>query len=176
MNLLEKLANRVKLIASRGVIRLINDTLDLQELQAEFLKGEVKDDTERFQEYGFTSHPHPGCECIGLSLGGDRSHLVVIAADDRRYRIKSLKQGEVAIYTDEGDSITLKRGKLIEVNTSKLIVNATSEIQLNSPTVKVSNNLTANNTITGSTDVIGGGKSLKSHRHPETGSTTGTPN
>jgi len=37
--------------------------------------------------------------------------------EDRRWRIKDSKPGEVVIYTDEGDTITLKRNNIIEVAT-----------------------------------------------------------
>lgn len=65
---------------------------------------------------------HAGAEAVVLFPSGDRSHGVVISVADRRYRLKGLKSGEVAIYTDEGDSIILKRGRVTEITTSELVV------------------------------------------------------
>lgn len=107
---------RVRLMIGRGIIRLVNDAAKEQEVQITLLAGEVHDKVERYQEYGFTSAPLPGAECITASVGGNRGHTVVIATGDRRYRLKSLSGGEVALYDDQGQSIILKRGKEIAVS------------------------------------------------------------
>lgn len=49
-----------------------------------------------------TSVPHAGAECVTLSVGGNTDHPVVINVDDRRYRMRGLKTGEMAIYDDQG--------------------------------------------------------------------------
>lgn len=113
MKLSAPLARRVRLLVGRGILRLVNDGLKLQGVQVSLLADEVHDNVERFQEYGFTSHPHPGAEAIALSVGGSRDHAVVISIDDRRYRLKGLGAGEVALYDDQGQVIRLKRGKEI---------------------------------------------------------------
>ncbi|MEW9901068.1 hypothetical protein ABWL39_20850, partial [Chitinivorax sp. PXF-14] len=41
------------------------------------------------------------------------------------------------VYSDEGDSVVLKRGRLVEVTTQTLRVNASQLIELNAPTVTV---------------------------------------
>jgi len=103
----------IRMTVSRGVIKKINDDPKMQTMQVKMLKDEVYSDLERFNEYGFTSVPLDGSEAIVVSIGGNRDHSVIIKADDRRYRMKGLKGGEVAIYTDEGDKIHLKRNKII---------------------------------------------------------------
>lgn len=131
------LSRRIRLIVGRAVVGLVNDSLKMQGLQINLLAGEVRDNVERFQEYGFTSHPLPGAEAVVVFAGGNRDHGLVIAVDDRRYRLKSLQTGEVAIYSDEGDTIILKRGKVVEVNTDTFRVNAATLAEINSPTFKV---------------------------------------
>lgn len=66
---------------------------------------------ERVQNYGFTSHPHPGgaTETLALFVGGDRGNGLVIVAGDRRYRLRPLVEGEVALYDDLGQVVHLKR-------------------------------------------------------------------
>lgn len=135
--LLAPLQRRIMLMVSRGVINMVNDTLGIQGVQVKLLDGEISE-MERFQDYGLTSVPPDKSEHVAVFIGGNRDHGVVIKCDNRKVRLKGLKKGEVAIYTDEGDNITLKRGHTIEVNAtgaaSKVIVNSMS-VQLGGPTV-----------------------------------------
>lgn len=122
---LRRIATKLALMATRGVVRGITDSAGVQELRLRGLAGETLR-AERFQEYGFTSRPLVGAEAILLSLGGNREHTVVIAVDDRRFRLKNLATGDVALYTDEGDMIWLRSGNRIEVHTGKFTVFAGS--------------------------------------------------
>ncbi len=162
--MLGPLQRRVMLMVGRAVLAAVNDTTKLQGLQINLLADETRDDVERFQNYGFTSHPHPGAEAIAVSVMGTRDHMVVIAVDDRRYRLKGLAEGEVAMYSDEGDSIVFKRGRIIEVT-------AGTKVVFNTPLVEMTGELH----VTG--DVIGAGKSLPHHTHLEQGdgAPTGEP-
>jgi phage gp45-like len=96
---------------------------------------------ESMQHYGFASSPLANCEGVVIREG---NHLVMIAEDDRRYRI-GLANGEVAIYTDEGDAIHLKRGRTIEITAGSLTapghitIKATGDINVLSPLVKIGN-------------------------------------
>lgn len=111
------LIRRVRLMVGRGVLSLVNDDLKMQGVQVQLLAGEVRD-LERFQDYGFTSVPHGGAEVAAVFIDGNRDHGIAVRIDDRRYRLKGLQSGEVAIYTDEGDKIVMKRGGVIEVTAS----------------------------------------------------------
>lgn len=134
---LAPMRRKISLMLGRAVIKLVNDARAVQTNQLSILKDEVRDDVERFQEYGFTSVPLPGCEAMVGFFGGDRNHGIVFATEDRRYRLKGLEGGEVALYTDEGDKIHFKRGNIIEIQTKTLIVNAETEVQVLSPSVQV---------------------------------------
>lgn len=125
---------RVALMVGRAILELVDDGAPLQTLQLSLLSDEVRANVERVQQYGFTSHPQNGAEAVAVAVGGSRDHLVVIAVDDRRYRLRGLAQGEVAIYTDEGDKIVLKRGGIIEMT-------AATQVVINSPLVQCSGNL-----------------------------------
>lgn len=126
LELLEKwiapLKRRVMQSVARALIKTIADDRGLQKLQVELLADEVHSNVDRVQEYGFTSHPLPGAEGVFVSVGGAREHGVIIAIDDRRYRLKPLVAGEVALYTDEGDKIHFKRGKKIEITAGAEVV------------------------------------------------------
>ena len=119
--MLAPLVARIALLVARAIVKGRDDSKKLRELRLDVLAGESLEQVEHFQEYGFTSAPHDDAEAILLSLGGDRGHSVVIATGDRRYRIPVVK-GEVAMFTDEGDKIHLKRGNEIHIVTDTLRV------------------------------------------------------
>lgn len=168
---LAPLQRGLRQLVARAVLTLVDDSRKLQALQVTLYDDELRDDVERFQNYGFTSHPLPGAEAVAVCVSGNRDHAVVIAVDDRRYRLKPLQAGEVAIYTDEGDKIVLKRGGTIEVT-------ASTKVRLVAPTVELTGNLQVAGQITATGDVVGVGKSLSTHVHGGVqtgGGTTGAP-
>lgn len=119
---LRELGSRVMMMVSRGVLRGVNDTAARQQLQVELLKGELRDGVERMQSYGLTSHPLGG-DVVAVFLGGNREKGIVLAVDDRRYRL-SLEPGEVALYDDLGNKIELLRDMVKVTAVTKLQVEA----------------------------------------------------
>jgi phage baseplate assembly protein V len=113
--LLEPVVNRLRLLVGRGHLTRVNDATAVQTVQAVFLAGETHEGMERLQQYGFTSHPHPGgaTETLALFVGGDRGNGVVICAGDRQYRLRPLAEGEVALYDDLGQVVHLRRGGIL---------------------------------------------------------------
>ncbi|WP_338501321.1 hypothetical protein [Erwinia aphidicola] len=111
----------------------------------------------------------------------------------------------MAIYTDEGASIILKRGRLVEVTCDDYVVkckryrveaeeqaavtspeialDASTRLGLNTPSIRAGGNdgggatqKAFNGTINATQDVQAAGISLKGHRHPgDSGGETGTP-
>lgn len=120
--LVQGLRQRVNLIVGRGIVKAVDDSAPLQRLQVSLLNGEIRDELTRCQNYGFTSVPQPDAESVVLFSGGDRGNGVVIAVDDKRHRIRGLAKGEVAIYTDEGDTIAFKRKNKLLIKTKSLLV------------------------------------------------------
>lgn len=118
------LPSRIRLMLGRGIVRLVDDAAKAQALQLELLSDEAQDGVERFQNYGFTSHPHPDAEAIVACMGGLRSHAVVIAVEDRRFRLAGLQQGEVAIYDDLGNVVLLGREGIEVTGAAKVTVTA----------------------------------------------------
>ena len=121
---------------------------------------------ELFQHHGFTSRPLPGAEAIVLRNG---NILISIAEDDRRYRL-AIEQGEVALYTDEGDKIHLKRGRIIEIT-------AGTKVSMITPLVEMSGNLVVSGDVS---DAAGKMSAMRitynSHTHadPQGGMVTAT--
>lgn len=122
-------------LAFRGVITLVKAAGAVQLVQLDGLAVERLQDAELFQHYGCTSNPPAGSMAIVLPIGGKTAHGIIIATEHGNYRLRSLLPGEVALYTDEGDSIILKRGRIMEVTTNTFRVNAATAIELNSPSI-----------------------------------------
>lgn len=123
-------------MVSRCTVALANAARKMQALQIRLTAGEVKDDVEHMEPYGYTSRPLPGAEGVAVFPGGDRSHGVVVVVADRRFRLKGLKSGEVALYTDEGDKIHFERGRKLTVVTATLNIQASESVDIQSPELK----------------------------------------
>lgn len=107
-------AGRAFRALARVTLAKIDDAKKVQEVDINIMQDEVKEGVERFQNYGFSSVPMKPqgkkfTEAIVAFLGGNRSHGVVIATDDRRFRPKNLKEGESVQYDDQGQQIHLSR-------------------------------------------------------------------
>lgn len=118
------IARRAMNMIVRGIVTLVDDSKKLQSVQVEMLDGELSDEAERFQQYGFSSVPFEEAEAIILHPAGTRSHAIVIAVDDRRHRPTGLEPGESALYDDQGQYVHIYRDR-IEINSPlKIVVNA----------------------------------------------------
>lgn len=190
---LERLAARVRLMIGRGVLRLVDDAKAQQMVQLGVMAKETRE-MERFQDYGFTSVPQEGAEAIVAALAGRRDHLVALRIDDRRFRLKNLKPGEVALYDDLGNVIVFKRDQVqvqavqhLDVTAPTCHITATTTHDGN---VTINGNLVVNGTgafsqaLSSATSVAdqngtmqGMRDTYNAHNHPgDSGGTTGTPN
>jgi phage baseplate assembly protein V len=149
----------LKNLLARGVVSLVNAAGKMQGMQVKLLAGEVKDGMEHFEPYGFTSNPQAGAEVLAAFFGGDRSHGVIICAGDRRFRLQNTAPGEVALYTDEGDKLHFKRGRVIEIETLTLKVKAQTAVNFDTPLI------TTTGKIVSQGDQVAGGISQMQHVH-----------
>ena len=184
--LLAPIRRRIALLLARGVGHMVDASTPMQKLQVEVGKDDLLDGLEHLEPYGFTSHPLPGYEAFVASLRGDRGHSVGVVASDRRYRKRNLAAGEVALYTDEGDYILLKRGRIVEVVAGTKVqvtapdveVIASTKVALTAPLVAISGDLTVGGSVAAQSDVTAGAISLQNHRHggvASGGALTGVP-
>lgn len=167
---LKPVADRIKMMVARGVVKAVADSGGIQVIQAGLLADELRGGLERFQNYGFTSVPLLGADAAVVFLGGNRDHGIVLAVDDRRYRLKGLQPGEVAVYTDEGDKIVLKRGGIIEVT-------ASTKVRMVTPKLEVTGDI-IDNCDTQPRTVAGMRQIYNTHTHAEndSGGPTDNPN
>ncbi|HUO23114.1 MAG TPA: phage baseplate assembly protein V [Caulobacteraceae bacterium] len=119
-----ELKRRVYMAVGRCVLEAVTDTTKCQTLKISLLDDELAEDVERFQEYGFTSVPFAGAEGIAVAVAGLRSHAVVIAVEDRRYRPTGLQPGEGGLYDDQAQTILIKRDGIHITTTKTVTVNA----------------------------------------------------
>ena len=169
-------------MVTRGTIVKVNDDPKMQEVDFHGLHDETKTGVERFQNYGFSSVPLPPsmddkgvmrhAEAIVLSGSGNRSHPLVMGVDDRRHRPKGGKPGEVGLYDDQKQTVTLTRdGIVISGGASNKPIN----VMVGGVTFKISS---------AGVDVTGGYFKVNGHRVDEThkhigvqpgGGTSGVP-
>lgn len=109
----QQLQRQLLSLICRAVVGSVKPGSKCQAVDVELLAGEQKGGIEHLEPYGLTSYAKPGAEALILFPDADRSHAVAVVVSDRRYRIRSLKPGEVAIYDDQGQSVTLTRSGII---------------------------------------------------------------
>lgn len=145
-------------LASRNNHKGAQIGVQMQGLAGENVSGEL------MQHYGFTSAPLAGAEYIVLPVGGTSRHSVVIASEDGRYRVQ-VADGEVALYTDEGDRIHLKRGRLIEVETQMLVVKAGAKVVFETPLIEASGDIKAVGEISDGTRAMSADRAIYNGHH-----------
>lgn len=107
----------------------------MRELQTKYDGDSVQNNMIHAEPYGFTSEPFTDSkvDAVTLYYDDERNRGVVIAACDRRYRIVSMKQGEVALYDDKGRHVYLKRdGIEIDGVSDPITVTTTGNVTINS--------------------------------------------
>lgn len=144
--LLGPLQRRMATLIGRAVLSAVQSAPGCQTMSVTILADEPQTDVEHMEPYGYTSNPPGGAEGLILNVAGQRGAAVGINFGNRAFRLTGLKNGEVALYTDEGDKIVLKRDHNIEVTTLHCVINAEKDYTVNteSYTVNASNGATYN--------------------------------
>lgn len=163
--LLAPLNRRLRLMADRALVTLVNDALKRQGLQLKVLADETADDIERFQNYGHTSVPPVGSEAIVLGVGGARAGLVAIAVEDKSVRPKDLEAGDNCLYHLEGHRIVLGKDEAVSIEAKSVITEASEKTLTISPDNEIQGSLHVTLNISTDADVIINGKSFLDHKH-----------
>ncbi|MGY3873506.1 phage baseplate assembly protein V [Aeromonas dhakensis] len=163
--LLAPLQRRLRLIADRAIVTLVNDALQRQGLQLKVLADETADDIERFQNYGHTSVPPVGSEAIVLGVGGARAGLVAIAVEDKSVRPKDLEEGDSCLYHLKGHRIVLGKDETATITAKTVITEASEKTVTMSPDNEIQGALHVTLNISTDADVIINGKSFLDHKH-----------
>lgn len=118
--LVAPIKRRLSLLVSRAILKAIKNTDSVQTMTLTLLNGETIEGVERYQEYGLETKPLADAEALPIFINGSRSLGMVLCVRDKRYRLKDLEDGEVALYTSE-DATTpfrlhLKNGRIFLVH------------------------------------------------------------
>lgn len=126
-------ARRLENMLARGTLSALNRARKMQRIQARLLGSESKQSLEWFENYGFTSAPLSGAELLAAFIDGDRSHGIVLAVADRRFRV-ALEEGEAAVYDDLGHKVHLTRdGIVIDGLDHDLLLKSTTKVRFDTP-------------------------------------------
>jgi len=155
------LQRSVRLMITRGVMTLVDDTTKTQEVQLNLLQGEVLSGLERFQQYGFTSVPFTGAEAIAAFIAGNRTQGVVLVVGDKRYRLTGLQGGEVALHDDQGQMIVIHR--------TKISIISPQAVEMTTPLFTLNGDFQLNGTGTSTGDFVANGISADHHTHQDSG-------
>lgn len=131
--------------------------VQMQGLSGETVVGEL------FQHYGFSSAPQPGAEYLVIPVGGNSKHAVVVASEDGRYRL-TLQDGEVSLYTDEGDYVHMKRGRVIEVVTDDLVFKVKNKVRFETPLVEMTGDQRVDGSIKAEVDIADQVRTMREDR------------
>lgn len=134
--LLQPLRRKVALMIGRATIRMVDDQGGIQRVQIEALAGETLDRVERFQEYGFTSRPLSGAMAVFAAIAGIRAHSIVLGVEDRRYRLRGMAGGEVALHDDQGQVVYLTR-EGIRIEGKNILMSTEGVCRIEGDTVEI---------------------------------------
>ncbi len=133
----DPLFEKINSVISICSINKFKDSTRTQTAQAEFTVDEVREDLERWQNYGITSVPPPKSEGICLFVGGERRRGFIIATEDKDTRPLNLSDGEVCLYTIEKDKIHFKKGNMIDIKTKKLNIISDDKIDFQTKNLNI---------------------------------------
>lgn len=169
--MIDQIWRRLQLLIAQGVgLRVSTHSIQIQ-----ILDGEILDNVDRIQPYGFSYKPKKGCQAYSAFPNGDRSHGLCIIVGDRRYTL-DLEDGETALHDDHGQKVHLTRTGIVIDGAGKPVTIT------NTPKTRIESDLEVTGDITDRVD--DGGRSMRGmrevfgiHDHQgDSGGTTSTPN
>ncbi|ELW7373657.1 phage baseplate assembly protein [Yersinia enterocolitica] len=149
---LSQLYRQIKMILGIGRVTASSDSGSVQTVQYQ-TPLEVRSDTPRLAEFGFSSGLPAGTDVVIGFLGGDRSSAVIIGSNHQSFRHVGLNSGETVIYSQWGQYVKLTdAGIIIEANdqpvtvnnTTEVTINAAEKVRLNTPLLEVSGDIVDN--------------------------------
>ncbi|EFJ1902208.1 phage baseplate assembly protein [Escherichia coli] len=180
MNPVQVLFRRLVSLLSVGRVTAGDDSGVVQTVQVQS-PSEVRSDTPVLQQFGFSSVLPDGTDVVVMSLAGNRSSAVVVASGHQSYRINGLSSGEVVVYNQWGQFVRLGEdgivveasGQPVTVNSATTLkVTATDGVTLETPSLKVTGDIT-DNCETNSTTLKALREVYNIHTHPVSGVESG---
>jgi phage gp45-like len=116
------LGDNMKNAIKRVTVEKNDDDPLFREHEVSLYAQEKQKEIEHFEPYGLTSRvkqptgqgqQKKKAEGLIVFTGGQRSHGVLIVTGDRRYRLRGLKEGEVALFDDQGQQVHFTRDGIV---------------------------------------------------------------
>ena len=161
--LLEPLRRRIATLINRAILDRANSGPNCQTVDVVILADEHQTGVEHMEPYGYTSNPPAGAEGLIFGVAGQRAAAVGINFGNRQFRLAGLKTGEVAMFTDEGDTLVFSRENTVTLTTKHFIVDAAEDVAINTKACTVNTEtytVNASDGVTYNTPsyVLGGGE------------------
>lgn len=164
---MRKLYQQFKTLIRQGRLAGLDDSKHTQTAQVELFDGEIVNQVERVQNYGFTSNPSAGGVYV-MNIGGKSNQPVIIVVNDDAARVKLENGNDVAVYHAEGHKILLTQSGEIRAECTRLIVDAAESVEVNTADAIVNADavmidapdtyMTGSLTVDGAVSFGGGGK------------------
>lgn len=156
----ERLYRRVSMMVGFGrTTTATNEAAVVSSAQVTFGPLETRDATKIVQSYGFASALPVGTDVVVVFVGGDRSNGVVVATNHKQSRPQTMQTGDVCVFDDRGQSVTLTAGGIV-VNGGGLPVKIT-----NTPSVRMETTLNVTGEVVAHCD--SGPVHLTTHDHSQ---------
>lgn len=133
-------AGVVRGIVARAVLEATNDNGGSQTADVTVFKDVRRSGVEILQPFGVASRAPAGGLALVFAIGGDQGDMVALMPGAPEHRFGGLAEGEVAIYTAEGDFFHLRADGSATVKTSKSVdveVGGTGKMTLDASSFRV---------------------------------------
>jgi phage gp45-like len=125
-------------------------------VQLSGLAGEEKTQVELFMPMGMSVYPSGNEDLILLQVGGSRSHLVALFADNPALRITDLKAGEFGHRDTNGQQIVFRQDRLEITSPLRVEINVTGQVKGTAGSWDLTGDLTVHGNISATGDVQDG--------------------
>ncbi len=99
-------------------------------VQLSGLADEEKTQVELFMPMGMSVYPTGNEDLVLLQVGGSRSHVVALFADNPALRIKDLQPGEFGHRDTNGQQIVFRQDHLEITSPLKMTINVTGDVDI----------------------------------------------
>jgi phage gp45-like len=173
----DRMAQKMRSMVTRG--RVMSAALNPKRplVQLSGLAGEEKTQVELFMPMGMSVYPSGNEDLILLQVGGSRSHLVALFADNPALRITDLKAGEFGHRDTNGQQIVFRQDHLEITSPLKMQITVTGEVKGQASAWNLTGDLNVTGNITATGDITdSSGHSMaydrgqyNVHTHPKNG-------
>jgi len=171
----------------RGVVQNMDDTGGSQTMTVGMHYGTTRSQVPVHYPFGFGAYaPLDGAVTHVIANGGDPSDLIALPPSNPSVaRMGNLQPGESVLYDAVGQKVYLMGGKIVRIDclqelqvriAGTTVLDVTEDGVAITGSLSVSKDITTQSNVNAQGDVKAGNISLQQHKHPVSGSETGSPN